>query len=456
LSVTPEVVASLSLPVISAAIGNTVRIFAREDYDVPIFIWMMLIAESGFGKSHAINFLMKTIKKMQLIEYRKFEKAMSKYKTHTKSGQLDEPKLTHLYASDFTTEALSKIFSDDQRGILIYRDEISGLITGLDQYKAKGKGDDRQRLIELFDAGGWKIDRKDSSPLFIPNTGASIIGGIQPKVMNRVFHDKFFDDGLLPRFLFLHPQATKFSKTGISNDDKALLELLIEWCYEIPVNIGENNSVNPNILKLDSSALDVFANFNDYYEEIGRYLSYKKRVFLPKLITYSLKFAGLLHELNCFIEQYRGNSVLSGVISEETMLQAIELTEFFRGQSINSVELYEPSEDRNDNNPLLIETLYSLKGNVSSGKLTLNVIRDEFNKKVSESQRLEHDNKLLGSMLRNFGFETKEGSGGIYYLVWNDDKIEKLYDEMKSTMSTKSTPRISRFAIPLRDVTSNN
>ena len=54
-------VAGTMLAIVSGAIGNSVLISAKADYEAPIFIWFIVIAESGFGKSPAMNYLMEPI-----------------------------------------------------------------------------------------------------------------------------------------------------------------------------------------------------------------------------------------------------------------------------------------------------------------------------------------------------------------------------------------------------------
>ncbi len=87
---------------------------------------------------------------------------------------------------------------DNPKGVLVSADEITGLIGGLDQYKAGG-GSDRADLLKLMDAKPRTFDRVGKS-WRIERWGASVFGGVQPKKLSEMA--KSLDpDGLLQRFI---------------------------------------------------------------------------------------------------------------------------------------------------------------------------------------------------------------------------------------------------------------
>ena len=184
------------LPIISSAIGNTVRISPKSDWQEPPFIWLMIIEETGKGKSPLIRTLCKHIKRLQahanknyMEEYKKKKKENDSKKVNDDEiitgSSVDMPKRKHYFVQNFTIEALTDVFAADPRGTMIYRDELAGMISSLNQYK-KGTGDDREHILELWDAGEWKIDRKKDKK-YLPNTGTGLIGGIQTAKLPEVF-----------------------------------------------------------------------------------------------------------------------------------------------------------------------------------------------------------------------------------------------------------------------------
>ena len=449
LNVMPELTASIILATCSGAIGNTTRISPKSGWEVPLFLWIIIIAISGYGKTPAIDAFLEPIQRMQGKAYKEFQQKLGEYNRNKKkddskstAGEWSlpvKPKLKHYIVSDTTIEALSDVFEETPRGVIIHRDELSGLMTGLNQYK-NGKGNDRQHYIELFDARPWKVDRK-TAKRFIPNTGASIIGGIQPIRMPEVFRVDGFDDGLLPRFLLLHAhnKPLKFNREGIEEDDLSYWKNLLLWCYELPLTIGSDGFVVPKILSFSDGALDCWEKFYNECGEIIPLLSYYGQVFVPKIITYSLKFTGLLHVLKACDEDIKP-AAIKQEIDEETVLNSVKLTRYYAGQNIKSLSLYKKQEPTLTEFELkLIKTLYELKGELKNGRLPLSRITEVLNKDMPSG--IEFEAKQIGSMLRKLGLEPKKSTGNLSFLIWEPEKMEKLFEAV--TTVTTVTPTAS-------------
>lgn len=373
LHIEPETVASAMLTIASGAIGNSIRVSPKHGYEVSPFIWLIIIAWSGYGKSPVLQTLLKPVKQLQAKTYQAYQSELKKYetqlrraKTETETEVPEKPKLKHQFVSDCTVEALSDVFDNDSRGVIISQDEIAGLILGLDQYK--GKGNDRQHYLELYNCDSWKIDRK-SGVKFIHNTGASIIGGIQPKVMSKVFNADSFDDGFIPRFLVQNAENSplKFNRQAITEDAILYWIDLLNWCYGIPLIHDDAGFVKPKVLILSSKGLDLWEQFYNDYGSKMFFLSERAKVFIPKLTAYySLKFAGVLHVIKAFDK----GTTITSVIDEGTIYHTIELTHFFAGQAIKTLQLYDsPGETLNEFQKRLIETLYNLQTEVDKGEV---------------------------------------------------------------------------------------
>lgn len=456
LNIDPAVAASISLAVASGAIGNSLRVSVKCGYEVPTFLWLIIVAATGYGKSPAFQTLMRPIINLQTkaqVAYRSKMKELAMLSKEARKAETDvphKPKLKHYYVSDCTVEGLAVVYEGDSRGIISHQDELAGLILGLNQYK-KG-GNDRQHYLELYDCKAWKIDRATKDPKFIPNTGAAIIGGIQPKVMPKVFTEECFDDGFIPRFL-LHLTESKpliFSRQGITTATTEYWDSLINKCYELEITLGDDGCVKPLSLPLSETALDIWEAFYNNYGAKFPFLSERAKVFIPKLIGYyCLKFAGILWA----ISENRNISY----ITEEIIQQAIELTHFYAGQSIKALKLYGIEDDNlSEFHKRLLRVLHLLSGEVKGGLLPLSRISEGYNQGFSGQSGLSGlpteiylNNKKIGSMLRGLGLKSKEGTGGVYFLLYEIELINTLFSkykhiilpEKKSTKSTKSTKK---------------
>ena len=97
---------------------------------------------------------------------------------------------------------------------LVVRDELMGLVAGLNQYKG-GKGADRQFYLSLWSGEAIIIDRKSDksqrgAPLYVRDPFAGLIGTIQPDVLERMRGESVRgvsppDDGFLDRFAVTFP-----------------------------------------------------------------------------------------------------------------------------------------------------------------------------------------------------------------------------------------------------------
>jgi len=107
--------------------------------------------------------------------------------------------------NDTTVEKLIELLRANPNGLLVERDELTGLLQYLDREDRKG---DREFYLEA-----WPGDRSHTSDRIgrgtvrAPSVCLSIVGGMQPGKLSRYVSDaisgKWFADGLLQRFQLL-------------------------------------------------------------------------------------------------------------------------------------------------------------------------------------------------------------------------------------------------------------
>jgi hypothetical protein len=113
--------------------------------------------------------------------------------------------------NDSTIEALHELLSDNPRGILVFRDELIGLLAG---WERDGREQDRSFFLEAYNGyGTFPLDRILRGHVVCENMCVSILGGTQPdKVLRYMLKaHKGENDGLLQRFqLLVYPDARPF------------------------------------------------------------------------------------------------------------------------------------------------------------------------------------------------------------------------------------------------------
>jgi hypothetical protein len=96
------------------------------------------------------------------------------------------PRLPHA-GGDYSPEALGiqlEVHEADGLGLLLIRDEISGLLRTLDNDKRSGRGTGEAQFLELFDGGGGTSLRVEEARQY-EQSHVSLYGNIQPEVLRR-------------------------------------------------------------------------------------------------------------------------------------------------------------------------------------------------------------------------------------------------------------------------------
>lgn len=186
----------------ATALGNSAQLHNGEYESKPIF-WVSVIGSKGTVKTHSLKIAKKPIKEQDSQTYLKYESAMQEYEQLDKDAQGKKPKYSKFILENFTPEKLAEALQYNEKGVLIYRDELMGWINSFDQYK---KGGDQQMYLELFNGNELTVDRVTKDPIRIEQTNVNILGGMQPKLLKQFAKNNRDVDGFLDRFLFVIPK----------------------------------------------------------------------------------------------------------------------------------------------------------------------------------------------------------------------------------------------------------
>ena len=107
--------------------------------------------------------------------------------------------------NDPTVEKLGELLNENPRGLLLVRDELSGL---LQSFNKQGREGDREFYLEAWNGtAGFTVDRIGRGTLHIPSLTLSVIGGIQPAKLDPLIRSATTgsggDDGLMQRLQLL-------------------------------------------------------------------------------------------------------------------------------------------------------------------------------------------------------------------------------------------------------------
>jgi hypothetical protein len=213
------------------------------------------------------------------------------------------PVLRRIAASDTTVEALGLIMKQNPHGILLGCDELSGLLLGFNQYKAHGRGADRQFYLSSWSVVPHTIDRKSSpEPLMLVRPVLSILGGIQPALLRDLGDERGRIDGLPHRFLFAFPDPIE-DRWTTDSVDAGLETLWARTCERLlelaPASLSEDGVMVPVTLRLSPAAQTAWADWcTDHHKERCDE-NFPVELLGPwrKLEAYVARSAIVLHEL---------------------------------------------------------------------------------------------------------------------------------------------------------------
>jgi hypothetical protein len=310
-----------------AAMGNQYEIALNPDWKQRPNIWTLIVGGSGVGKSPAQDKARYPLDVLQGEAWDRYQELRDKYETDLREWKTtpkgeprdDEPTppiLEHLFTTDTTTEALTMLCAQSP-GIACYQDELTGFFE-FNEYRA-GKGKDEQRYLSLWSSSPLKIDRKSSPPLYVHAPSVSITGGLVPESLSLLTPRP--EAGMIQRFGCSYPKGVKKEKYAEQSIPEELKKAIVETFRKL-----RNNPTEVIEVSLSAQAKAIYV---EWYNENAERVNDSPPLIASaqsKLDNQALRYALVLHGLT-----YPDDA--SRPVSEETMLAALDLTEYFRAMS---------------------------------------------------------------------------------------------------------------------------
>ncbi|MEY4368146.1 MAG: hypothetical protein RL564_96 [Pseudomonadota bacterium] len=174
--------------------------------------------------------------------------------------------------NDATIEALHDLLSANPRGILVFRDELVGLLKG---WEKQGREQDRAFYLEAWNGyGSFPLDRIGRGHVLCDNMCVSILGGTQPdKLRNYLYQARDENDGLLQRFqLLVYPDVRPFDgivdeypDAGARDTAFAIFETLGQADFTALVGLRDFDKIPA--LRFANDAQELFF---EWYERLHR------------------------------------------------------------------------------------------------------------------------------------------------------------------------------------------
>ncbi|MDM8008117.1 MAG: YfjI family protein [Phycisphaerae bacterium] len=349
----PAYAALAALVVAAGCVGNRAAVLVKRGWVEPCVLWGALIGRSGTTKTPLLMLVIQALQEMYKADRAAFTEAMRDYAaalehhnvalTSWKREQQkkpptdppiepERPREKRLIVSDITMEKLGCLLEDNPLGLLLVRDELAAWVGAFDRYAPGGKGSDRPAWLSMHSAAPVTIDRKSGTgTLFVERAAVSVIGGMQPGTLARVFGMAEREAGLLARALLVYPpdRPALWSEAELSEDMTQSWYDLLRGLLELAPAEDEAGSLRPRLIPMSPDAKAMWVEWHDaHVRELADIENDDLAAHFAKLKGICARLALLFTCVEVASGGYRAENI--GAVQ---MQQAIDTTEWFKAEA---------------------------------------------------------------------------------------------------------------------------
>lgn len=222
------------LAAISSLIGARAVVLPKErdDWTVSPNLWALVVGRPGVMKSPALSQAMAPLHRLEASERELWQTAHEAWELDCRVAELAakanekkaasvaakdpaqarallqpadapaEPRARRYVVNDATVEKLADLLAVNPWGLLVYRDELHGLLCSMDRQGQEGA---RGFYLTAYDGNqGYAVDRIGRGESYVTRVCLAMLGGIQPGKVKSYVREAVAggasDDGLLQRF----------------------------------------------------------------------------------------------------------------------------------------------------------------------------------------------------------------------------------------------------------------
>ena len=174
-----------------------------------------------------------------------------------------------LFTTDGTREGIVHVMGRPaSSGAMFWMDdEISGMMSSMDQYRAKGAGGDRAFYLKSWSHAPVAILRRnvESPRIYVKRPCVTVAGGIQPSRLQALRSGDTVDDGWWDRWLLCYPADPPVDEENWQSADP---KLAAEWKAAVNRLLGVDATV-PKTLALSQGAQKAYHAFSRELKEVA-------------------------------------------------------------------------------------------------------------------------------------------------------------------------------------------
>lgn len=332
---------------VSVCVGNNFKLEVKKGrWSENLSVWLSVVGVAGLGKTPSMEnilFPLKKINNARMKDYFAKQEQFVAYEKLSKTEQKDvrvieKPIKTQVIVNDVTIESLVDILDDKYQGVGLFMDEQSAWIKNMNRYK---EGSDKEFWLSTWSGQEVTVNRMSRKGSFVPNPFVSVLGGIQPNILNNFFTDENSSSGFLDRILFCFPTAKveEYNEEEIDEDLVQWYSDSIAFLFDNVNNVAKFDdfgNLKPFMCKFSEDGkkewIRVFNEYTDIQNSDNESEFYKS--MYPKQKSYIPRFSALLHILDHFFPTTDEQTNILEV-SEKSVLGAEKLSKYFVNNAKN-------------------------------------------------------------------------------------------------------------------------
>ncbi|HEY1380566.1 MAG TPA: DUF3987 domain-containing protein, partial [Gemmataceae bacterium] len=322
----PVAVALPVLSVLGGAIGTKRQVCLKQGkagwYETPV-VWTAAVAPSGMMKTPPWKLAMRPVRDIEEALREDNKLALEQWEDDCEKAEKKnkkkppKPKDRQLMISDVTIESAAIIVSENPDGVLLCRDELSGWVESMGQYKTGKSSSDLSSWLSTHDAGFISVNRKSSGDsIYVPRAAVSITGTIQPGVLQSIMTRRHRSSGLLARLVLAEMEPVEdlawSNVSAVRDDTYDAYTALVKDLYHLP------EFVSPLTAEADRVWGAYWAPARKAAEHAGGDIGAMR----SKMIAFTARYA-LIHNT-------AANPRDRSAVGAESIRAAITLSEWFR------------------------------------------------------------------------------------------------------------------------------
>jgi hypothetical protein len=316
-----------------SAIGASRALQIKPGWQERPCLYAAVIGPPGSAKTPALKAVAGPVYAEQSRRLASYKRQRTAWEEAGENGA--PPQLETVYVSDVTVEKLGAVLQCNARGVVLIRDELTGWIGSLDQYRAKGKGADRQAYLSIWAGEPIRVDRKaEQEPVYVPHPFVGVIGGLPPDLLPRLRGDKNCWDGFLDRVLMSYPEpllAKGEDWQCVEDEAAGAWQQALSSLWGLQGELTDNGEPRPRFVRLTADGRLAWERFTQALAlEMNREdLSDPVKGHLAKFKGYCARLALIVHLLRFACGEADFEDV-----DDESLTRAGRLIDYFRSHML--------------------------------------------------------------------------------------------------------------------------